>query len=225
MFDPTKVAALKTLGFSDDDITNLQSQAEATEKAATDQGVAFKADEPEHPDLVINGMVYKAYQGHVPSQEAEKAFPPAAAAAAPVDSAEEDAMDGGMDDAMEAPVDENALTLSQGDLAAIQGMIAQVMGALELEKKVAGHVQGLMAPYQATKDASDAETREQIAALQAQLTELTGDRPAAAYRPSQATNNVLNDATLVLAAKQALEPNGNDPWADIKQGLGLSRPQ
>ena len=33
-FDPTKVAALKQLGFSDDDIMNLQSHAEATEKAA-----------------------------------------------------------------------------------------------------------------------------------------------------------------------------------------------
>jgi hypothetical protein len=62
MFDPTKVAALKTLGFSDDDITGLQAQATATEKAATDQGVAFKADEPaELPDVIINGVTYKAF--------------------------------------------------------------------------------------------------------------------------------------------------------------------
>jgi hypothetical protein len=62
MFDPTKVAALKTLGFSDDDITGLQAQAEATEKSATDQGVAFKADEPaELPDVIINGVTYKAF--------------------------------------------------------------------------------------------------------------------------------------------------------------------
>lgn len=217
MFDPTKVAALKTLGFSDDDITGLQAQAEATEKSAADQGVAFKADEPaELPDVIINGVTYKAF--------------PAAAEAAP--SAEEDAMDGGADDAMEEPVDENALTLSQGDLAAIQGMIAQVMGALELEKKVAGHVQGLMAPYQATKDASDAEKAEQIAALQtaikdtqAKLAELTGDQPAAPYRASQAKDNVLTDATMLAAAKQLADPNANDPWADIKMGLGLSRPQ
>jgi hypothetical protein len=227
MFDPTKVAALKTLGFSDDDITNLQAQAAATEKTATDQGVAFKADEPpaEPPDVVINGVTYKA-------------FPPVDNQA-PIDSAAEDAMDGGADDAMEAPA-EGGLTLSPEDLsaitdavnAALQGAVSQIMGGLDLEKKVAGHVAGLMAPYQATKDAEQAQTREQVAALAqqnaalaTQLAELSGDQPAAPYRPSAASNNVLTDATMLAAAKQALDPNGTDPWADIKRGLGLAQQQ
>jgi hypothetical protein len=228
MFDPTKVAALKTLGFSDDDITNLQAQAAATEKAATDQGVAFKADEPpaELPDVVINGVTYKA-------------FPPVDNQA-PIDSAAEDAMDGGADDAMEAPADEGGLTLSPEDLSAItdavntalQGAVSQIMGGLDLEKKVAGHVAGLMAPYQATKDAEQAQAKEQVAALAqqtatlaTQVAELSGDQPAAPYRPSAASNNVLTDATMLAAAKQALDPNGTDPWADIKRGLGLAQQQ
>ena len=168
MFDPTKVAALKTLGFSDADITSLQAQAEATEKAATDQNVAFKADEPatDYPDVVINGVTYKAtppMMGGAPeegSPEEEAAEPP------------DEAMAEG-----DTEADAGGLTLSPEDLsaigsavsAALQGVASQIMGALDLEKKVAGHVQGLMAPYQATKDATDAERAAQIAALQTSL--------------------------------------------------------
>lgn len=207
MFDPTKVAALKTLGFSDADITGLQAQAEATEKAANEQQIAFKADEPaeeanELPDVVINGVTYKA-------------FPPkAAAAAAPVEGTPEEEsaespeeekaeMDMGEGDATDA----GGLTLSPEDLdaigqavgAAIQGVASQIMGALDLEKKVAGHVQGLMAPFQAQKDATDAEKTEQIASLKAQqdaiqskLDELLGLQPAVAPRATTAPATALN---------------------------------
>ena len=221
MFDPTKVAALKTLGFSDDDITALQTQAAATEKAATDQGVAFKADEPtEYPDVVLNGITYKA-------------FPPKKEDEAVAEIVETDAIDEMMVE--EEPVAEGGLSLSPEDLAAIgqlitegiQGAVAQIMGGLDLEKKVAGHVQGLLAPHtqaQATKDAALAETKEQVAALAGKVAELSGDQPAAGYRASAAKDNVLTDATM-LAAVKSLTDDSNDPWADIKAGLGLSRPQ
>ena len=219
MFDPTKVAALKTLGFSDDDITSLQAQAEATEKSATDQGVAYKADEPaELPDVVINGVTYKAFK---PIDEAT---------AAPVEEDKAEPMgDMPMD---EEPVDENALTLSAGDLAAIseaiQSAVAQVMGALDLEKKVAGHVQGLMAPFQqaqTTKDAQAAQTAEQLADLQQQVKELTGDQPAKPYRASESARSaIITDARLLEAAQKAAGA-GAGPFDDIIQGLGLARPQ
>lgn len=231
MLDATKVAALKTLGFSDDDITNLQTQAQATEKAADAQQVAYKADEPaavELPDVVINGVTYKAFP---PS-------PPAAAdAVVEEDAVEEMPMD-------EAPA-EGGLTLSPEDLQAIGGAIGeqlqaalgQIMGALDLEKKVAGHVQGLMAPYQATKDASDAEKAEQITALQtslkqaqdqqsalkAQLDELMGLQPAVQQRASEAPGTAINpwipgDQQLLQAIKDQA-PAGDFQFGDLVQNL------
>lgn len=218
MFDPTKVAALKALGFSDDEITGLQTQAAATEKAATDQGVAYKSDDVAPPDeITIGGVVY-AVKAFLPKADAESVEEVTDAVI------EEDAID---DMPMEEEADDpNALTLSPGDLSAIQEMIGaaigQIMGGLDLEKKVAGHVQGMLAPYQATKDDEQAQTKEQIAALATQIAELTGSQPAArAYRPSVATDNVLTDATMLAAVKQIADPDAHDPWSDIRKGLGI----
>ena len=224
VMDATKVAALKTLGFSDTDIADIEARASATEKDATDQGVAYKADEPAAveqstglPDMVINGVTYKA-------------FPPKAAEEAPVAEAvvEEDAIE---DMPMEEEPTEGGLTLSPEDLAAIgeaisaalQQAVATIMGGLDLEKKVAGHVQSFLAPMQATKDAELAETKQQVTQLQSQVAELTGDQPAVPYRPSQAKDNVLTDASLLAATKQT--QNGGGPWDEIIKGLGLGQPQ
>lgn len=239
MFDPTKVAALKTLGFSDDDIASLQSQAEATEKAATDQGVAYKsvADVPE--TMVVNGVTYKAT---LPPEEdmsytvppeiivngvTYKAFPPKAD-----EPVVETAAIDGVPIEEEVVDDPNGLTLSAGDLAAIgeaiQAAVATIMGGLDLEKKVASHVQGFLAPMQqaqTTKDAEQAALRESLSALGQQVADLTGSAPAAAYRPSAAKDNVLTDATMLAAAKQLNDPSAADPWADIKKGLGLVQSQ
>ncbi len=156
MFDPTKVAALKTLGFSDADIAGLQSQAEATEKEATEQQIAFKADEPPASSIstdVMPGERFKAANGDEyiksPSEAdptgayyATKAFPPKAAPAAEDAAAPEvetkaplpgnpaeDALDGGADDAMETPDDGagDGLTLSPEDIAAIGQAVAQAL--------------------------------------------------------------------------------------------------
>ena len=97
------------------------------------------------------------------------------------------------------------------------------MGLLDMEKKMQGHVQSMLAPYQATKDAEQAETKQQVAALQQQVTELTGDQSAVPYRPSQAKDNMLTDAALLAAAKAA-QSNGAGPWDDVIRGLGLVQP-
>jgi hypothetical protein len=222
-----KIAGLKAIGFDDDQIKAILGTADATMKAADAQGVAFKADEPELPDLVINGITYKA-------------FPPPKAAAAGGMMEEEagDAAAGAIDTAAaeELLVEEVADAVPALDAATVRAIVAeemgniaaQIMGALDLEKKVAGHVQGLMAPYaqaEAKKDAALAETKEQLEAVKGQLAELTGDQPAAPYRPSAAKDNVLTDATMLAAAKQLADPHGADPWADIKQGLGIARTQ
>lgn len=235
MLDATKVAALKTLGFSDADITGLQAQAAATEKSADAQQVAYKADEPrveglnpgnasgEFADLVINGITYKAFP---PS-------PPTAADAVVEENAIED-----MPMEEEAPA-EGGLTLSPEDIAAIGSAvaeqigpaIAQVMGALDLEKKVAGHVQGLLAPYQATKDATDAAKAEQIAALQtalkdtqSKLNELLGLQPEVAPRASESATTAINpwvptDQQLMQAVKDQVSPNDQFAFGDLVQNL------
>ena len=214
MFDPTKVAALKTLGFSDDDITSLQAQAEATEKAATEQQVAFKADEPadetpatELPDVVINGVTYKAFP---PKAAAAMAGAPAEGTpeeeAAESPEEEQTEMDAGEGDAMDA----GGLTLSPEDIQAIGQAVSDALttalgplvSTMDLTNKIGSHMdelKGMMGGYTAKKDATDAEKAEQIAALKAQqeatqakLDELLGLQPATPARATTAPQTALN---------------------------------
>lgn len=214
--DTKKIEGLKAYGFSDADIADLLATAAATEKTADDQGVAYKAEEPsELPDVVINGVTYKAMP---PIVEEDKAEP----VVVETDAVEDMPMD-------DEPDDPNALTLSQGDLAAIgeliNGMASQIMGGLDLEKKVAGHVQGLLAPFQQAQATKETALTTQVAELKQQVDDLTGAQPAAPYRASQAKNNtIMTDVELAAAVKSAQEP-GSGPWDDIIKGLGLGQPQ
>ena len=253
-FSPEKINTLKEIGLTDEEIAGLSDNANATEKAATDQHVAFKAEEPPVSVIATDAMPgqrFKVANGDEyiksPSEfdptgayyaVAAKAFPPKMGPAVEEADAviEEDAI--GEMPTEEEVVDENALTLSAGDLAAIQGMIAQVMGALELEKKVAGHVQGLMAPYTAQKDSEQAERDEKIASLQAtlktasdqqtalkaQLDELLGLQPAVTPRATESAKTVINpwipqDAQLLESIKNQA-PNGEQfAFGDLVQNL------
>jgi hypothetical protein len=217
--------------------TIAQKVAQAADRLEISLGFLHLPSEPDasgvfhhirrFEDVIINGVTYKAF----PLPKDDAAVEVEAKAPLPGNAAE-DALDGGADDAMEEPAAEGGLTLSPEDLSAIsdavatalQAGLAQVMGAMDLEKKVAGHVQGLMAPFQTQKDAEAAQTKEQLAQLQQQVTELTGDQPAKPYRASEARGSAITDASLLLAAKAA-EGNAAGPFDDIIQGLGLSRPQ
>ena len=248
MFDPTKVAALKQLGFSDSDITDLQTKAEATEKAAEEQQIAFKADEPpvvepvaveaapELPDMIINGVTYKAFPPGMDKkvEEAdtiieEDAFPPAADAA---------------DAAVEEPAaDEGGLTLTPEDITAIGEAVAQAIQAalgplvstMDLEKKVGSHMdelKAMMGGYTAKKDADEAEKTEQIAALKAQqqstqlkLDELLGIQPEVTPRASAAPASILNpfnpaDNALLAAVKDQI-PADQQPYVNEFEDLKL----
>lgn len=226
--DAAKKDYLKTeLKFSDAEIADIEARATATEKAADDAQTAFKADEPAPPEeITIGGVVYTV-----------KAFPPKKADDEPAVEAviETDAFG-------DAPIEEevvddpSALTLSAGDLAAIgeaiQAAVATIMGGLDLEKKVASHVQGFLAPMQATKDAEAAQTKEQIEALQTtlkdtqdKLNELLGLQPAIQLgRQSESASTLLNplnpaDARLLEAIKAQQPVPG--PFDDIAQKLGV----
>ena len=215
--DETKKAALKALGFSDSDILDLEGRAVQTQKSADDQGVAYKADEPAEPqEITLNGQTYVL-----------KAAPPIEG------TPEEEAAETPEEEAIEPPDemdDPTALTLSAGDIdaiassigAAVTQAIQPLLGLLDIEKKMQGHVQGMLAPFQqaeAKKDTEQAELREQLKATQDKLAEIVGDAPAVGYRATQAKDNLLTDATL-LAVVKAQNP-GAGPWDDVISGLGL----
>jgi len=235
--DETKKAALKALGFSDADIGDIEQRAATTEKSASDAGVAFKAEEPapvELPDVVINGVTYKAVPPPPPAAATEGS-PEEEAAESPADEAAE--MAAGEDDG-----DEGGLTLSPEDLtaigqavgAALQAALGPLVGALDMTNKMGAHMEelkGMMAGYggaQAKKDADQAALKEQLDAQAKVLAEFTSDQPQVGYRPSQAADNAVTEASLLTAmvsAKKEIEGDQGDPWADIKRGLGLVPPQ
>jgi len=225
VMEATKVAALKTLGFSDTDIADIEARASATEKAADDQQTAYKAEEPQ--EITLNGQTYVLKAAEPAEVEAEKALPPMAEA----EVVEEDAI--GEMPVEEEAYDDAAVTLSAGDIeaisqaigAAVSQALAPLAGLLDMEKKMQGHVQTLMAPYQAQKDASDAERMSEIATLkaslaetQAKLAELLGDQPIVGYRPSQAVDSILGADASLLEAIKSQQP-GAGPFDDIVQNL------
>ncbi len=119
---------------------------------------------------------------------------------------------------------EDIAAIAQAVVAAIgpelQQVAATIMGGLDLEKKVAGHVQSFLAPMQATKDSEQAErdekitalqtalkaAQDQIAPIQAQLNELLGLQPEVSPRASASPASALNpfnpaDNALLAAVK------------------------
>jgi len=245
MLDTKVKEALDKLGSNPDALAYLQQVldgATSREKALEEQQVAYKADEPavdaapELPDIVINGVTYKAFPP--PKTDAATEDVTVEAKALPGNAAE-DALDGGADDAMEEPAAEGGLTLSPEDLSAIsdavatalQAGLAQVMGAMDLEKKVAGHVQGMMAPYTATKDSEQAERDAQVATLkqtiestQTKLDELLGLQPAVTARPTESAQTVINpwipsDAQLLESIKAQAPAGDQFAFGDLVQNL------
>jgi hypothetical protein len=128
--------------------------------------------------------------------------------------------------------------ISEAVASAIQAGLAQVMGAMDLEKKVAGHIQGMMAPFKATKESEQAARDEQIAALQAtlktaieqqaatkaQLDELLGVQPAVTPRASESAQTVINpwipsDNQLLESIKAQVPADQQFAFGDLVQNL------
>ena len=237
MLDAPNVAALPPLGSSDADSTGLQSTAAATEKDATDQGVAYKADEADEPtvdlpDLIINGVTYKAAPPMIEGSPEEEA----------AETPEEEA---GEPDAQ----DTGGLTLSPEDISAIGDAVAQALQAalgplvstMDLTNKIGSHMdelKSMMGGYQTKKDAGDAEKAEQIMALQtslkaaetqqtaikAQLDELLGLQPAVIHRPSESDSTVVNpwipqDQQLLGSIKNQVPADQQFAFGDLVQNL------
>jgi len=244
IMEATKVAALKTLGFSDTDIADIEARASATEKAADDQQTAYKAEEPKIPPPPAirwdgSAWVMEAEKAEKAEVEAEKALPMAEA-----EGVEEDAIG-------EMPMEEDAGEYLEDEafIAAIATKVAEILapqfaeikGAMNFEKKIGdalGELKTTWGGYQTQKDASDAERMSEIATLkaslaetQAKLTELLGDRPAVGYRPSQAIDNILGQDAALLAAVKTEQSNADAfvddrgiPLANLMFGIGGGSP-
>lgn len=176
-----KLEALKNLlGVNDDQAAAIIAQAEMTEKAAQDAGVAYKAAEEE---IAVEEMA------EVPADELELDLE-----TAPV-----------VDDGM-VYVGDMTPDAFRGLLAeAFQAALEPLVGALNFETKMRGmfdELKGTFGQMSAKKDAEIAEQTERISTLEAtqkeaaaiqqalaeNLKELTGDQPRAekrGYRPSQ----------------------------------------
>lgn len=247
-FTPEKIAGLKAIGFNDEDIAGFSAQATVTEKTADGMLVASKdtalPDEETPPDLVINGVTYKA------------ASPPKMAMGGGVSGGAADAEDTAeppetpgetpdAEDLAEAPEEDagGGLTLSPEDISAIGDAVAQALqsalgplvSTMDLTNKIGSHmdeIKGMMGGYTTKKDSADAEKAEQIASLKAQqdmiqlkLDELLGLQPEVTPRATQAPASALNpfnpaDNALLAAVKDQV-PLDQQPFVNGFEDLKM----
>jgi len=200
-------------------LSGLLGNIATTDKAAQDQGVAYK-DAPDIRALIREELV------SLLSSQTEKAAPPPFEEAQPEAESKADMpMDGEM--SMEPEGDENMLNPSE-----IQSIAAAVVEALapvlNMESKMAAHLgemKSLLGGMSAQKDAQITEVKETLATVQAQVADLSGSAPrimAGGYRPSQAAATVTTDEKL----KEA-QPN-DDPvrasFGAFMTDLGFGQP-
>lgn len=172
-------AAITDLGLDGEQALALGQQLVATEKAAQQQGIAFKsADAPAAPDeITINGVVY-----------ALKAAPPAPADQGMTDVAEMAADDMPLDEDVaveEAPMGEYLGDMSWDEFAAKLGeLLAPVLKLQDMVKSIGDTHAELKTMYGGAATKDDARAQE-IAALKSQQAELAvklaaieGDQPA-----------------------------------------------
>lgn len=203
-------------------LADLLSTVQTTDKAA--QETATYKDAPDWAQALIARIDALEVR-----EKAAPPFPPAE---------EETVIEEKIDGEEMAPMEEEptgGLTLSPEDLTAItevfttaiQSALAPVVGMLDIEKKVAGHVQSMLAPYQTQKDASDAERMQEIATLkeaietqQAKLAELLGETPRAYHR-------ITDNPVVSEARKEQLVPPTQtdfDPIVTQLMGNGVHLP-
>ena len=171
-------AAITDLGLDTAQAAALGAQLVATEKSAAAQGIAFKSDDDTPPDVIINGVTYKA-------------FPPKAASPPPdgspmmadEENAAEDAAEGGIEEPGEAaPEGDYIGDMSWAEFAAKLGeLLAPVLKMQEMVKTLGDAHGELKTMYggAATKAASDLTAlKAQYADLAAKIATIEGDQPA-----------------------------------------------
>lgn len=219
-------AAIHELQLTPDQALQLGRQLVETEKAAAQQGIAFKsADAPAvytgpdgTPGIIQDGR-WVALKAATPPP----APPVAEAEKAPGDEAAEDPADEGSPEDMAQDEGDFLGDMSVADFEAMLGTafaqaIAPLIKSLDVAGKLAGHVEelkGMMGGY-ATKEASSAA---EIATLKARLAALEGDAPAdaLALEALAALKSAGPGAPPAPSTKPA--PDGANPLAAMAAGL------
>lgn len=232
--DQRKKEALLQLGLSEQSLAAVLGTAELKEKEADQAGIRYKDADPILAALKAwIGETVKEVLAAPVADEVPVVEEPAAAT--------KDDGEGDMEVMAEEPeVEEQAdgmedvggLTLSPEDItaigeavaAAIQASLAPLVGAMDMETKMRGHlneIKGLFGNYTTTKDAETAQTKAKVENIDARLKELEGDQPAVqSTRPSRdPATAIRTDAELLAVVKAA--NNGAGPFDDIISNLGL----
>ena len=173
-------AAIAELHLSPEQAQSLGAQLVATEKAAAQQGIAFKS-ESTADEITINGVVYTV----------KAAMPPAAAPA--VDAAMTDEtikadmpmeLEAEIEPDMELEADVIGNLSREEFVGLLTEAMAPLVKTLDMAGKMGGYVdelKSMMGGY-ATKDDSRATElatlKSQIATLQAQVAQISGDQPS-----------------------------------------------
>lgn len=198
--------AIADLGLNAEQATTLGMQLVQTEKAATEQGIAFKSDdapvETEYPDVVINGITYKA------------APPPMA-----MDAEDDPALggDSGVDEAAEGepPMDAQPEGDYIGDMSVddFKSMMSEILAPIakmqDMVKSIGdmhGELKGMYGGVAQKDDAQYAELvtlKAQMTDLQAKIDQIEGNQP----------NTILPDevAAALKSAGPATPQKPDDP--------------
>lgn len=238
--DQKKKEAFDQLGVSPETAAAVLGSAETKEKDAEQAGIRYKEADPILAALkaFIGATVKEALQDAVVETTVETVVEVEEPAATTKDDGEGDmeVMAEGAEveeQAADEPLmEEGGLTLSPEDItaiaeavgAAVQASLAPLVGAMDMETKMRGHldeIKGLFGNYATTKDAEAAQTKAKVESIDQRLKELEGDQPAVKpTRASQSPDTVIRtDAELLAAVKAA--SNGAGPFDDIISNLGL----
>ena len=167
--------AISDLGLNAEQSSALGAQLIQTEKDAAAQGIAFKSDDaPEYPDVVINGVTYKA--APLPMEDM----------AADVETPEEDVQEMAVEEPTDAMDDGDYIgDMSVDDFKAMLAeLLAPVLKMQDMVKAVGdmhGELKGMYGGVAQKDDARAAELvtlKAQYAELQSKIAQIEGDQPA-----------------------------------------------
>jgi hypothetical protein len=172
-------AAIADLGLDAQQAEALGAQLVATEKAASAQGIAFKSDEtPDaYPDVVINGVTYKAAPPDLPP-----ANDPVIETKAPGDLPMDDG-DGADDEAAEVGDFVGDMTVADFETMIAQ-LLAPVLKLQDMVKSVGDAHAELKTMYGGVASKDDTRAQElatlksSLMELQGKIAQIEGDQPA-----------------------------------------------
>jgi len=228
--DEKKTALKALLGGNEELLSELLDNVAITDKAAQAAGTTYKDDATPAWAAALIGRI-EAIEVSLKSATAEATEEPAAEAVETKDDGMGDmeamADEGGMGEAtLEPEGDENMLT--EGEIGAIaNAVVAAITPLLDIEKKMAGHLndmKGLIGGMATTKDAAIAEVKQELAAVKEQVADLNGSQPrilAGGFRASQSPKTITTDETKIKEAGPQADPK-TASFAAFLQDMGLA---